>query len=259
MIIRLLPCLLLLLLLLSVTAPSYAETRLLVGCSLSVPPYVIRQNDRGITLDLMRRSLANAGLGMQMHYDSNAANIDSFNQGKLDALCITNATATPSAYFSTLPLMSFHNVAISLESSKAELKRMADLSNYRVQGFSMASRLLPVEFAAAVQQSPAYVEQADQMEQVRALFLGETDVVVMEQTIFRYFLSQLRRADPDNRAYHATYRYAELFEPTEYHAAFRSEHLRNRFDLGFRELQESGELQKIILSYEKLLADYLFH
>lgn len=232
--------------------------QILVGCSLSIPPYVIRQNDRGITLDLLRRSLANAGLEMRMRYDSNAANLEAFRRGELDALCITNAESTPTAYFSARPLMSFRNFAVTLEASDISLSGVADLSRYRVQGFSLASRLLPAEYAEAVAQSPDYREQADQMQQVRALFNGETDVIVMEQTIFRYFLSQLRRSEPDNPSYHAPHRYTELFPVTHYHAAFRSDSLRDRFDQGFLQLQQSGEQQQIINSYEQLLADYLF-
>ncbi len=235
-----------------------ADPAVLVGCSLSVPPYVIRQNHRGITLDLLRQALAHTGLSMRMHYDSNEANVDAFNQGRLDALCITNRASTPNAFFSAQPLMTFRNVAISLESRDIGLVGMNDLSRYRVQGFSLASRLLPDDFSAAVAKAPSYVEQADQMEQVRALFRDETDVVVMEYTIFRYFLSQLRRAEPENRAYQQPYRHAELFRPTEYHAAFRSEVIRDRFDAGHRQLKASGEEQRITDAYQQLLDDYLF-
>ena len=51
--------------------PLSAATVVQIGCSLSIPPYVIPNNDRGIMLDLLRRSLANADLTLQLEYNSN--------------------------------------------------------------------------------------------------------------------------------------------------------------------------------------------
>lgn len=238
--------------------PLSAATVVQIGCSLSIPPYVIPNNDRGIMLDLLRRSLANADLTLQLEYNSNHSNADGFNQGRLDGLCVTNQQATPSAFFASLPLVSFQNVAISLEERSLPLSTISDLRHYRVQGFSLARQMLPAEFSTAVSAAPLYLEQGDQIEQVRALFAGEADVIVMEKTVFRYFLSQLRRQNPTAAAASKPYRYAELFPHTDYYPAFRTATLRDQFDQGFQQLRASGEEQRIIQSYEQLLADYLF-
>lgn len=238
--------------------PLSAATVVQIGCSLSIPPYVIPHNDRGIMLDLLRRSLANSGLSLHLEYNSNHSNADDFNQGRLDGLCITNRQATPTAFFASAPLVSFQNVAITLEERNLQLSNISDLGQYRVQAFSLARQLLPAEFAATVSAAPLYLEQGDQIEQVRALFAGETDVIVMEQTVFRYFLSQLRRQNPTGPAASKRYRYIILFPPTEYYPAFRTAALRDQFDQGFQQLHDSGEEQRIIQSYEQLLADYLF-
>ncbi len=246
------------LLLSGVWLPLSAATVVQIGCSLSVPPYVIPNNDRGIILDLLRRSLANAGLSLNLQYSSNHQNANDFNQGKLDGLCRSNIQATPTAFFASAPLITFQNVAISLEERSLPLTTISDLQHYRVQGFSLARQLLPAEFGTAVSNAPLYLEQGDQIEQVRALFAGETDVIVMEKTVFRYFLSQLRRQNPTGPAAAKGYRYAELFPPTDYYSAFRTATLRNQFDQGFEQLRASGEDQRIIKSYEQLLDDYLF-
>lgn len=248
-------------LLCTISVPSAALTpgqTVTIGCSLSVPPFIIHQNNRGITLDLLRQSLAYEGIRLQLQYASNEDNVRAFNAGEIDGLCIGNPDTSPAGHFSTLPLVTFHNVAISLFRNYISLNSIDDLSRYRVQGFSMARHFLPAGYASAVESSPHYEEQPDQAEQVRALFSGTTDVIVMERTTFRYFLSQLRRQDPANLSTHQAYRMAELFTPTTYHAAFRSADLRDRFDRGFRQLTDSGEAAQISSSYETLLADYLF-
>ncbi|MCD8522288.1 MAG: transporter substrate-binding domain-containing protein [Saccharospirillaceae bacterium] len=228
-----------------------------VGCGDSIPPYVIRQNDRGIVLDILRRALLTQNKTLDVRYNNNTNNVIAFNDGELDIACITSSSASPGAFFSRQPLIVFHNIAISLSSRKVLLNDVSNLGNYRIDAFNLASQLLPEQFTAEAARSPAYRERSDQKQQVEALFRGDTDVIIMEQTIFRYFLSQLRRADPNNPRYQQQYQYHDLFAPNYYYAAFRSKQLRDSFDMGMNLLTDSGELDKILQSYERLLADYL--
>src|SRR5690606_33976701 len=117
---------------------------------------------------------------------------------------------------------------------------------------------LPAEFSTAVSGAPLYLEQGDPIEPVRALFAGEADVIVMAKTVFWDFLSQLRRQYPTAAAATKPDPYAEVFPHTAYSAACRTATLRDQFDQGFEQLRASGEEQRIIQSYEQLLADYLF-
>lgn len=228
-----------------------------VGCGGSIPPYVIRQNDRGIVLDILRRAMQTQNKTIDVRYDNNSNNVTAFNKGELDIACITSASASPDALFSRQPLIVFHNVAISLSSRKVSLSGISSLGDYRIDAFNLASRLLPGNFAAEAARSPAYRELAEQKKQVEALFRGDTDVIILEQTIFRYFLSQLRRNDPNNATYQQAYQYHDLFPPTYYYAAFHSKQLRDSFNMGMGILIDSGEQDKILQSYERLLADYL--
>ncbi len=240
---------------LSASAQSADSVR--VGCGNSIPPYVIRQNDRGIVLDILRRALQTQNKTIDVRYDNNTNNVIAFNKGELDIACITSLTASPNALFSRQPLIVFHNIAISLSSRKVSLTDVSSLGNYSITAFNLASQLLPDNFAAEAARSPAYRELAEQQKQVEALFNGETDVIILEQTIFRYYLSQLRRNYPNNPVYQQPYQYHDLFTPTYYYAAFHSKQLRDAFDIGMDILIDSGEQDKILQSYERLLADYL--
>lgn len=233
-------------------------TTLVAGCGGSIPPYVIPQNDRGMALDILRQALATQGYQLNFRYASNEQLTTSFNAGELDIACISNATVSPSAYFSSQPLMVLHNIAISLNDDNLTLDNMAQLSKYRINAFNYATRFLPAEYAAAVASSPEYKESSEQIQQIYALFHRQTQVIVLDQTIFRYFLSQVRRKNPNDQALQLSYRYHNLFAPNYYYAAFHSAAIRDAFDEGLRILKDSGDYEKLMAGYERMLAGYLF-
>ncbi|WP_430460614.1 substrate-binding periplasmic protein [Thalassolituus sp. LLYu03] len=248
-----------LLLLATLLLPGFASaTTLIAGCGNSIPPYVLPQNDRGMALDVLRHALATQGYQLDFSYDSNANNVKAFNAGKIDITCISNSATSPDAYFSAQPLMVLHNMAISLAENGSGLASINDLSNYRVIGFNLAHKFLPAPYADAVSKSPEYKEEAEQIKQVEALFRGTTDVIVMDQTVFRYFLSKLRRSNPSDSSLRREYRYSNLFQPTYYYASFHSAAIRDAFDDGLKILKDSGDYEKLMAGYDKMLADYLF-
>jgi polar amino acid transport system substrate-binding protein len=194
--------------------PAQADVAVHVGTSLSIPPYVITHNNSGITLDLTREALAVSGLDSDVHYGSNAQNIDDFNQGKLNALLVTQPQLTPNAFFSSEPVMIFHNVVITLKRADHNIEKVSDLAGLRIGAFSLAKQLLPKPFAISVDLAPSYSEYTQQIEQVESLYNGDRDVIIMDRLIFRYYLSKLRHKNPPDVRYQASYTAVELFEPS---------------------------------------------
>lgn len=235
----------------------WAES-LVLGCGNSQPPYVIPQNDRGIALELMKRIMSAQGYQLSTQYDSTSILVKRFNNREIDILCVANPTVTPNAYFSTSPLMVFHNEAISLSKNNIELSSISQLSQYRVGAFNFARRLAPEPFADSVSKSPEYREYPLQEQQVADLYSGKVDVIIIDRMIFRYFLSKLRRANPGDQTLKAAFTSHPLFHPTRHYAAFHSEGIRDAFDMGMKDMHKSGEYDRVINSYEKLLSDYLF-
>ncbi|MAS25806.1 MAG: hypothetical protein CMI08_08920 [Oceanospirillaceae bacterium] len=235
-----------------------AATELTLGCGNSLPPYVIQHNNRGIALELMQRAMHLQGYRVEVYYGSNSELAERFNRGELDILCITNKDVTPRAYFSHEPLLVFHNHAVTLKENKIRLASVSELEQYRIGAFSLASKLLPVPFAATVAKSPEYTEFIDQQLQVKQLFNKEKDVIIIDRMIFRYFMSRLRRAAPEDANLRSDVELHALFPSTEYFTAFHSSELRNAFDAGMKSLAESGEKEQIITAYDRLLSEYLF-
>lgn len=235
-----------------------ANTVISLGSGMSMPPYVIADKNRGIAIDLFRAAMAEENIETVVSYDDNRSIADKFNNNSIDAIFIANKKVTPNAYFSELPLIVFHNFAIALQSSDVTLNTSRDLRYYRLGAFRLAKKLLPPPFASATEHSPDYREYKLQIEQVQDLFRGERQVQVMDQTIFRYYLSQLRHQQPGSDLYRQEFKYYDLFPKSRYFAVFHTLEMKQAFDRGFAKVLSSGKHQRILQTYQALLSDYLF-
>ena len=72
-----------------------SQTQVNIGCTITAPPYVIKENNRGIILDIMREALANQGIETNFSYANNSQSVKDFSNGDLDALCMTRGTVAP--------------------------------------------------------------------------------------------------------------------------------------------------------------------
>jgi polar amino acid transport system substrate-binding protein len=237
--------------------PIQADVVVHIGTSLSIPPYVITHNDSGIALDLTREALAASGLDSDVHYGNNAKNIDDFNQGNVNALLVAQPQLTPSAFFSSKPVMIFHNVIITLKRANYHIEKVSDLDGLRIGAFSLAKHLLPKPFTITADLAPSYTEYTQQIEQVEALYNGDCDAIIMDRLIFLYYLSKLRHKNPPDIRYQESYVAKELFEPSEYFMAFSNEAHRDAFDKGIAMLRSNGRYENIINSYQQTLSHYL--
>ena len=232
-------------------------SKVMLGSGSSMPPYVIPDKGRGIALDVFRAAMAASNIQVDTMYANNAEVVQAFNEQRVDAVFVTNPKLTPDAHFSRLPLAVFHNLAISLHDENIDVQQIGELSNYRLGAFKLASKLMPSPFPETVSQTADYREYSLQLEQVEDLYRGDRQVLVMDKTIFRYFLSQMKRKNPRSPSYRRAVHFNDLFAKRRYHAAFRSEEMRDKFDQGFDAIRENGRYERILRTYENLLANYL--
>lgn len=253
------PYLAILLLVLFFASPALLAQQpvVILGSGSSMPPYVIPDKDRGIALDVFRAAMAASHIRVNTRYANNAEVVRAFNDRNVDAVFVTNTNLTPGAYFSRLPLATFHNLAISLQDEHIEIEQVHDLADYKVGAFKLASKLMPPPFGDVVAAAKDYREYALQAEQVEDLFRGDRQVLVMDKTIFRYFLSQMKRKELRSANLRRAVHFNDVFEKRLYHAAFRSKAMRDQFDKGFDKIRENGRYERILQTYENLLADYL--
>ena len=99
-----------------------------------------------------------------------------------------------------------------------------------------------------------YREVADQIVQLVLLFKERTDVIVMDLNIFNYFRKQaqtLQRLTDAELNEPVTVH--QIFPPTAYRFAFRTERQRDDFNAGLAAIQANGVYAQLFKKYESLL------
>ena len=125
--------------------------------------------------------------------------------------------------------------------------RLAELAELRVVAYQLASHHLGPEFAATVKSNPRYIEQADQLSQLRMLFGGQTDVIVAERHIFEHQLKRLQDSRFKERPFAVDF--LPLFKAVPYRVAFRDQALCEQFNAGLARIRREGVLERITAAY----------
>jgi len=224
-------------------APRVGSQELLIATSSSIPPFVIAE-DRGIVIDIMREALAPAGHSPSFLFAPNRRVVHELEHGNVDGVYNLPFGVIEGVSYSA-PIVEYLNVAVSLTSAGVRLDNIQQLRGLRIAAFQNAPAFLGPAFAELVDDHGAYQEVANQRSQLSLLFKGDTDVIILEKRIFEYFLEQRRLAGADIQPV----TFHELFPPAARYAAFREPHIREQFDAGLKQLQESGRYQAIIHRY----------
>lgn len=227
----------------AMATPRAGSQELLIATSSSIPPFVIAE-DRGIVIDIMREALAPAGYKPGFLFAPNRRVSHELEQGNVDGVYNLALNSIDGVYYSA-PIIEYQNVAVTLSAAAIQLDSLEALRGLRVAAFQNAPVFLGPAFAELVDDHRAYQEVTNQRSQLSLLFKGSTDVIILEKRIFEYFLKQRRLAGADVQPV----TFHELFPPAARYAAFREQHIREQFDAGLRQLQESGRYQTIIHRY----------
>jgi polar amino acid transport system substrate-binding protein len=157
----------------------------LIGISFSIPPYVIKDKNAGLELEVLRLSLAVKGYQLKSSFLPVSRTILHFKEGLVDAVINVNED-TVDGYYSD-SVITFRNYAVSLRKRNIELNSIQDLSKRSVTAFQYASHLLGSVFNSAIQNNPQYNEVADQSLQIKLLFKQRVEVIVLEKKYLSIF------------------------------------------------------------------------
>jgi polar amino acid transport system substrate-binding protein len=194
--------------------------------------------------DVVREALKLMGFSLSLEFVPLARVPASVQQGTVDlAFPITEASGLKDVYYSDSE-MTYENVAITLKKSGIQLLQVKDLAGRSIVAFQDATVYLGSDFKGAAIASPSYQEIADQALQVKMLFAGRVDVIVMDVNIFKYFRQRLSGVDASQEV--AIYR---VFAPSLYKVAFRSKAQRDAFNIALKKLRDSGRYEEIIRTY----------
>ncbi|MBC8445525.1 MAG: transporter substrate-binding domain-containing protein [Rhodospirillaceae bacterium] len=216
-----------------------------VAFGLWVPPYVIREEARGIEYDILKEILASKGYEMEPLYVPLARTLMMLKDDDVDGIMSTGIKDLPGCY--TDSHITYWNYAISLKDRNLKINSVADLDDKSVVAFQNAKNYLGDDFHQMAVINPDYRELADQSAQNKLLYSRRVDVVIADRYIFDWLNN-----DPTVKArvnvIQAVTHHA-LFEPSHFSAVFKSDDICQAFNAGLKQLRASGRYQQIIDSY----------
>ncbi len=226
--------------------PAFSQAELKAAVGLALPPYIIQETGKGLEADIVRQALELAGYKMKLDFVPFARITVSMANKSADlALTINEGSGLTGVFYSDSHI-TYQNVAVSLKSKGAKIAKPADLASYSVVAFQQAPDYLGTEFAAMAKANSRYSEVADQLAQVKLLFAGRADVIIMDVNIFKYFRSKTTDIDTG-----AEVQVSEIFPPTAYKVAFASKEIRDKFNVALKKLRDNGSYAAIFKSYIK--------
>lgn len=235
--------LLILILLLANTAVLAKELKIAVG--LWIPPYVIKEESRGIEFQILEETLALAGHQMVPHYVPLARTLADLKIGNVDGIMSTGLKDLPGCY--TDSHITYWNYAITKSDRNIEINSVADLSARSILAFQNARKYLGSEFEEMAANNGAYHETADQRTQNKLLFLERVDVVIGDRYIFQWFSRDENVTKYTGPAPKVTYH--EIFPPSHFQSVFKDQKICDQFNLALKQLKASGRYQEIVDSF----------
>ncbi len=217
-----------------------------VGLRL-VPPYVTESDDgflSGLEYELVRETLQRAGHKLVPRLLTFSRLIEDFRRGLLPAFAPAHAGMKLQGCLSDT-LLIYNNIGLSLQQRNLPVESLPQLGGLRIMAFQNAHQLLP-GLAAAVQGNPDYLEVANQMLQVRALFSRRTDIVLGD----RRLLYALIKAPDSGIPPGIGLREHALFPATAYSVAFADAALCAVFNRALASLRASGDYERLLQRYE---------
>ena len=231
--------------------------QLKLGLSFSIPPWVIREEDSGLKLEIIRKAFEVSGYQIKPVYVPNSRAYKLFEQKQIDAVLSPSKPVTNIGYLSE-PVTSFHNVAISLK-KKGFPKDIpiSFLSDKSVVAFQKAHQFLGAEFGEIAGHNANYEEITQQHLQVNLLFVREVDFIVMDRSVFGYFWKKaVEQEYPGDERFLQEVQVHELFSKSIYHYLFLEKAVRDQFDLGLKKIREQGVYDQLVKQYAKAFQEY---
>ncbi|HYD99351.1 MAG TPA: transporter substrate-binding domain-containing protein [Alphaproteobacteria bacterium] len=223
-------------------AASAAEVKAAIG--LSLPPYVIEAEKRGMEYDIVKEALAAEGHVLVPVFLPFARVVKAMQDKEVDAALTVNESSGVEAAYSDSHV-TYRNYAITLADKGVKVESVADLKDKSVVAFQNAGLYLGDAYKAAVSANKSYREEAKQELQNTLLYSGKIDVVVGDGNIFNWYNKEVAgKVDTSQKV-----TLHPIFEPTPYKVAFRDPAMRDAFNRGLAKLKASGAYDKIVAQY----------
>ena len=223
----------------------------LMAFSQEIPPYIFQKQNKGIEIDIISAALAVKGHTLKPLYFPLGRIPIAFTSNLVDAaMGDMGVNLEPKGGFYANPAVIYNNVFITLKNQNISIEKPNDLDQLRVVSFQGAENRYP-KWLKKVKEEKRFYGISDQLTQVKLLHFGRYDVVLSDRFIFYYFVKQMRLTnvlevnEVDEHIF-------TTVNPEDYRPVFRDPKVRDDFNLGLKEIKETGEFQKIYDHYMNL-------
>ncbi len=215
---------------------------------LSKPPFVIEDDNQkiGIQLELIKAAFSTEQRDVSFLHLPLSRSFSSIEKWHSDGTITLPLNYKREGVYLSLPYISYHNVLVTLAEDKIELTNINDVAEKKVVAFQTAQHFLGDEFESAVQGAQDYREMADQAKQIEMLFMKRAEILVLDISIFKYFLLQ-----HSDKKYKKPYVVHSFFKPANYSAGFKNKLIRDEFNRGLNTIKMNGTYQKILDKYQR--------
>ena len=201
---------------------------------LDKAPFITNGAKGGLQIELIRQVFTSQNIDVKFTPMPLGRNITGYQRWNVQGVITLPSNYTYPNMFLSKPYISYQNVAVSLSRNNFTIKNIDDLSGRSVVAFQKAKNFLGEKYKGIVQYSLDYREVADQRKQVEMLFSGQMEVIILDINIFKYFM---RNQAQD--MYRKPFKLHYIFKKRPYSAGFKSEDLKNKFDLGILQMKKS--------------------
>jgi len=212
----------------------------------AIPPYAIRELDRGLEIDIVRAVLSQTGYKVSLKYVPLGRLNHVLKGREVDGAMTVKEefiTAAP-IYFTSRPHVYYHNVAISLADRKLTIRSLDSLSHYSIAVFQTPDQFIGSEWTRMTQKNTHPIfELSNQKSQVRMLFAGRVDTLVMDINIFSYYREELEEFRNTAVSIH------EILPRNYVKVAFLEKRVAKDFDQGLTPFLTSYAYQAILNKY----------
>jgi polar amino acid transport system substrate-binding protein len=219
---------------------SFAK-ELVLGVGLALPPYFIKDENRGLELDIIKESLKVKGHTLKTVYVPFKRVPKMIEDKKVDCVGTVNESTGIKAFFSNSHIF-YHNKVITLKRNNISVKSLKDLEYGSIVAFQNATKYLGSNYASAVSKNPAYREKANQERQVTMLVNNRIDKVVSDVNIFNFYAKKqkvdLSKID-----------YQDIFNKVHQKVAFIDKKIKDDFNYGLSVIKKNGTYDKILKRY----------
>jgi len=225
-----------------------------IGIGFVLPPYVIREKNRGVEVAIIQEALAAAGHSPVFVYLPNLRLPMELARGNLDAVAANMAydlgRETGLPVFHSAETIAYHNYAITLAEKGVAVNSLLDLRGHRVLAFQNAHKYLGREFREVTSVLPGYRELADQSLHAGMLYADRTDILISDKRIFYYWRKKLAESpQAGGLKLDRPLTFHDVFPPSPRAVFFMDRELRDDFDRGLAVIRERGVIQALCLEY----------